>query len=97
MVKHVVMWKVKREGGEKNNIEKIVTALLALRGKIPQIISLEAGENFSTSPNAYDIALIVTVENRKALDEYRNHPEHKKVVELIKQLTTEVAVVDFES
>ncbi len=98
MVKHVVMWKVGGRGEEKEQrISLIVEKLFGLREKISAIISIEAGKNFSVSSNAYDIALVVTVENVGKLNEYRNHPEHKKVAELIGNLTTSVVVVDFES
>ncbi len=97
MVKHVVMWKVKGEGGEKEeNVSLIVRELLALKDKVPAILSIEAGKNFSSSPRAFDVALVVTVEDREKLDAYRNHPEHRRVAELIGELTLSVAVVDFE-
>lgn len=92
------MWKVKPSvnGSKLETIQLLKNSLEGLVGKVPSILSLEVGINFSTRPIAYDLVLITTHKDRQALEEYQIHPEHKKVAELVNQWKEEGAVVDFE-
>jgi hypothetical protein len=98
MIKHVVMFKVKDFGKESEKLHmmgKIKNALDELPAKIPGIVSFETGLNYSESPNAYDIVLISEFKNNTDLKTYSGHPEHLKVVDLIKKNTTARVVVDY--
>jgi len=51
----------------------------------------------NTNPKeSYNLALTTTFDNYNHLREYASHPEHLKVVELIKPVKEERACVDFE-
>ena len=63
---------------------------------IPAIKEYETGINFSESPRAYDIVLISSFEDNKELDDYRVHPDHKKVVEFITKNNISTVAVDYE-
>lgn len=98
MIKHVVMWVMKdfAEGADgTENANKMKTQIEALN-KLNEVISLEVGLNVSKSGKAFDIALYSVFESEEKLNKYRNHPEHKKVVEFINKVTKDVAVVDYE-
>ncbi len=95
MIKHIVFFKLKNEN-KKNNVEKLNQALLSLKSKIEVINSIETGINIAHSERAFDLSLIVMLENEQALEEYRNHPEHMKVLELIKEINDQIAVVDYK-
>jgi hypothetical protein len=46
--------------------------------------------------SSYDVAIVATFENARALDEYTRHPDHKKVLEeKLKPLVDKVVVYDF--
>lgn len=99
MIKHIVIWKVKGELGVSEreiNAKKLKTAIEALKDTIPEIKQIEVGINLAASDQAGDLALYSEFETLADLEIYQNHPAHQKVVELVRELTTERRVVDYE-
>ncbi len=94
MVVHIVMFKFKDESKE-SNIKEVVKRLNALVELIPELKSMETGVNFTDSERAFDLSLYSTFETKEDLSVYAIHPEHLKVVELIKSVTAESKVVDY--
>lgn len=95
MVVHIVMFKLKEEN-KVQNLEIIKGRLLKLVDLVPSLNSMEVGINFTQSPRAFDLSLYSTFDSREALNEYALHPQHLSVVELIKELSIESKVVDYE-
>ena len=99
MIKHIVLWKIKDGVEGKTKKESILTlkeALEGLKGKIKEIQFLEAGLNFNPADTACDLSLYTEFKSRQDLDLYQKHPEHMKVVELVKKLAGERRVSDYE-
>jgi len=94
MTVHIVMFKFKDEDREKN-IEVVSQMLNGLLSTVPTLKSIEVGQNFSDSDRAMDLSIITTFDDKDALKAYAMHPEHLKVVELIRQVTLESKVVDY--
>lgn len=94
MVVHIVMFKFKEENKEAN-IQAVVVRLNALVALVPSLKSMEVGVNFTNSDRAFDLSLYSTFETKEDLQTYAIHPEHLKVVELIKSVTLESKVVDY--
>jgi len=57
---------------------------------------IQVGQNYELMSSSHDICLITHFETLGDLEVYRVHPEHLKVVELIKSNTSSRAVIDFE-
>ena len=96
MVKHVVMWKVKDSANKSNDIQKLKSALDGLKDKIMEIIDLEVGIDFAKKGDtSVDIILNSSFASIQDLELYQKHPEHLKVVEIIRSLTIEKRVVDY--
>ncbi len=98
MLNHVVLFKFKAYPAEEKQakIEQLKSALLALKDKIDTLKHIEVGSNYQLDSPSYDLCLISHFSNEADLDFYRVHPEHLKVVEMVKEFTTERAAVDFE-
>lgn len=94
MIVHIVMFKFKDEN-KSSNIQEVLKRLNALTQLIPTLKSMEVGVNFTLSERAFDLSLYSTFETKEGLDAYAVHPEHLKVVELIKSVTLESKVVDY--
>jgi len=94
MVVHIVMFKFRDENKEEN-IQKVKDALNDLVEKIGELQSLEVGINFNESERAFDLSLYSTFHSKEDLKVYATHPEHLKVVELIREVTIESKVVDY--
>ena len=99
MINHTVLFKLKDFDNEDQKgvvRHKLEHALLALTDKIPEHTYLEVGENLDFNAAAFDICLVTHFETISDLEIYRVHPEHLKVVELVKTYTKDRAVVDYE-
>lgn len=94
MIVHIVMFKFKDED-KSSNIEIVKERLNALVSKIPTLKLMEVGVNFTEADRAFDLSLYSTFDSKEDLKAYAIHPEHLKVVELIKSVTTESKVVDY--
>ncbi|MBU0721041.1 Dabb family protein [bacterium] len=94
MIVHIVMFRF-IEDNKALNIAKIQKKLMQLEVLIPGLRTMEVGVNFNESERAFDLSLYSTFEDETALQEYAVHPEHLKVVELIKEVTLESKVVDY--
>ena len=95
MIVHIVMFKFKQEK-KQENIVVVKEALEGLVKKIPELKCLEVGIDFNQSERAFDLSLYSSFTSKEELSAYATHPEHLKVVELIKEVTLESKVVDYE-
>lgn len=95
MIKHIVMWKFKDEVGEADKLE-MKRQLVALKGVVPSLVDIEVGMNFAECDASMDMVLYSEFQSVEDLRAYAGHPEHLKVVEFVKPLVCERAVVDYE-
>jgi hypothetical protein len=96
MIEHIVLFKW-NEGVSAEAIATAVEGLLALKGKIPGIVDITCGHNFSDRAQGYDTGLVVRFEDRAALEAYIPHPEHQHVVQnLLSPIRADVLAVDYE-
>ena len=97
MINHIVLFKLNDYPKDEKAkvVEELKTLLEGLKGKIDEVKYLEVGTNYELDAKSYDIVLISHFESLEDLDVYRVHPEHLKVVERIKETTSERAAVDY--
>ncbi len=99
MIQHIVLFKLNEFENEDQKAvvrNKIKQALLALKEKIEVLRFIQVGQNYELMSSSHDLCLITHFETLRDLEIYRVHPEHLKVVELIKANTSGRAVIDFE-
>jgi plasmid stability protein len=100
VIKHIVLWRLKPEAHGRSgadNARAIKEKLEALRGRIPGMLAIEVGVDFSRTDNSCDLALYSEFESRAALDAYQAHPEHKAVMPFILAARSERHLVDYET
>ena len=97
MIKHIVFIRIidSSEDCKISNTNKLATMLSQLPASITEISQLEVGRNFSPRPTAFDLCLSVEFENKENLNTYQTHPNHVKVLDFMKTLDLETAVVDY--
>jgi hypothetical protein len=95
MVIHVALFKFKQEV-PKEQIEKIMEEVRNFKDKIPQIVEIYAGKNFSRHSQGFTHAIVIKFESRKNLDAYRAHPNHKPIAEKLEEMEEDSIGVDFE-
>jgi hypothetical protein len=98
MINHVVLFKFKAYPAEEKQekLNQLKAALLGLKEKISELKHIEAGTNYELESKSYDLCLITHFETVADLKAYAVHPEHLKVVKLVKEFTELRAAVDYE-
>ena len=99
MIIHLVFFKMLPQGNGvsgEDNARALVAQLRDLPEKIPEIVELEAGLDFSRTPASYEVGLLTKFASREDLETYRIHPDHQKVIKFVQQTTADRAVVDYE-
>jgi hypothetical protein len=95
MIVHIVMFEFKDENKEAN-LQKVKAMLEELPSKIEELKSMEVGINFTQADRALDLSLYSTFETKADLEAYAIHPAHIHVIEVIKEVTYQSKVVDYE-
>jgi hypothetical protein len=96
MVEHILLvrW---TEGASAEAVDTAMAELRALKGKIPGILDLSSGTNFSVRAKGYTHGLVIRFKDRAALDVYNPHPEHQRVVQkFINPIRDDSIVLDYE-
>jgi hypothetical protein len=98
-VKHIVVFKYKNTATSAQ-IDEVTAAFVALKNKIPGIVSFEYGVNNSPENlnKGFTHVYLLTFKDAASRDAYLPHPEHKKFGDLLGRLGVleEPFVVDFE-
>jgi hypothetical protein len=98
MFNHIVLFKLKEFQNDQMKSEirdQIKNALVGLPAKITELKYLEVGTNFELTGGSFDISLITRFDSKEEFEVYRDHPEHLKVVTLVRNNTVDRAVVDY--
>lgn len=97
MIKHIVMWRIADGEDTLKRVEDMKKNLEALKDKIPCIVDIRVGANFTESEYASDVVLESSFNTREDLEIYRDHPEHKAVgANYVRPYVKERRVVDYE-
>ncbi|MCF8382353.1 MAG: Dabb family protein [Chlorobium sp.] len=99
MVRHLVMWRLKdhAHGNDKAvNARLFREKLEALAGRIPGLLRIEVGIDFSCTAASFDVVLYSEFTDRKALAGYQIHPLHEEVKTFIIEASEDRVVVDYE-
>jgi hypothetical protein len=98
MFNHIVLFKLKEFNNDQIKSEirdQIKKSLLELKGKIAELKYIEVGNNFELNASSFDISLVTRFDSFEDFVVYRDHPEHQKVVGLVRPNTVDRAVVDY--
>lgn len=94
MLNHVVLMKFKPEVTEQQ-IASLEAMLDDLPNKIVEIHAYEFGRDVVRSERSCDFGLISLFANPETLQRYQTHPEHLKVLALLKAMCDSIVTVDF--
>ncbi|MFA6866748.1 MAG: Dabb family protein [Clostridia bacterium] len=93
MIKHIVCFKLNNQ----DDIKKSQEILLSMKGKVPQIIDIQANVDVLHSARSYDIILEVTLKDLSTLAAYQQDPYHCDVVkEFIHKVTAQSIAIDYQ-
>lgn len=97
MIKHIVVWRLRKEPSLRANAERVKSLLEGMAGQIPGLLEIEVGINVLEDANAGDVVLYSEFTDRAALLGYQSHPVHEAVKPAIRELTIERRVVDYDA
>lgn len=96
MIEHIVLLRW-TETATQEAIERTMEELRALKDKIPGIVGLSSGTNFSERSKGFTHGLVFRFKDRAALEGYLPHPEHQRVVQtFINPIRADAIIVDYE-
>ena len=94
MIRHVVLFKFKPVVSDIDR-DAFKSMLHQLQTDIPLVKQLETGDNFTDSPRACDLVLLVDVDDEAALKEYGAHPLHQPVLKRSSEIMEATYIVDY--
>jgi len=94
MIKHVVLWRLKTNSDQ--NYEIVRAALQAQAGRIPGMLRIEIGRNFTSHRRTVDISLLCEFDTRESLAAYHKHPLHKETRMIVDPLVADHWIVDYK-
>jgi hypothetical protein len=94
-VVHIVLFRWTPEATPEA-IDQAMQALVELKEKVPGILYLSCGPNFTDRSQGYTHGLVVRFADRAALEAYGPHPEHQRVVQnLIVPIRADLLALDY--
>lgn len=99
MLTHIVWWTFKAEAQGKSAIENatlVKSMIEGLLGRIPELKAVSVGRDLlETSTETADLVLVTRHDDAAGLAVYAAHPEHQKVVEILKEVAASRKAIDF--
>ena len=99
MIKHIVLWTLKNRVNQRSRQETaaaIKEKIEGMRGRIPGLLHIEGGIDFTKSADSWDVALYAELESREALAGYAIHPAHEEFKTFIGRSRQQRALIDYE-
>lgn len=94
-VMHMVWLKFRPEITEAQ-IEAHCRALHGLKSRVPGVLELTVGRNFTERAPGYTHGIAVTLADKAALAIYAVHPDHVEVAQGLRRDTEGVMALDYE-
>ena len=91
-----IAWLRFKEGVTNERIEGHLEACRTLPDKVPVVIDLRCGPNFTDRAAGFTHGIVVTLPSRDAIPAYLEHPEHVKVVEPLQEDVADLLVMDIQ-
>jgi len=93
-VQHMVWMRFDESLGAQR-VRMHLDALVALKGQVPGIVDISAGENFTDRADGMTHGLLVTLESKEALKVYAEHPAHLAAAGPMKADASKLLAMDF--
>jgi hypothetical protein len=91
-----IAWMQFKENVTDEQIEQHLAACRALPDKVPGLIDLQCGPNFTNRAAGFTHGIVVTLPSPGAIPAYLEHPEHVKVVEPLREDIADLLVMDIQ-
>jgi hypothetical protein len=90
MIMHVVLMRF----ADPDDADEAVRLAESLAEAIPVVRRLVAGPTVVTTPNSYDVGLVVEVDSMQDLQEYHHHPAHEAAATFFRARRSAISSID---
>ncbi|NES66978.1 MAG: Dabb family protein, partial [Okeania sp. SIO2D1] len=82
MIVHIVLFKWHPDTSAEN-ITLAMSTLKGMKGKVPEIIDISCGNNFSELSQGFQNVLVVQFKDKAALDAYAKNAYHQEIIKTL--------------
>lgn len=93
MIKHIVMWKLKKS----TDAQSFRDQLAICKGLVPGMMLFEVATRTGALEANCDVVLYSVFADQAALESYRSHPQHLRVADALGALNASYSVLDYET
>ncbi|MDO9404468.1 MAG: Dabb family protein [Polaromonas sp.] len=93
MIKHIVMWKLKKSTDAQSFRNQLETC----RGIVPGMMLFEVATRTPALEANCDVVLYSVFADEAALESYQSHPQHLRVADALGALNASYSVLDYET
>ena len=100
MIKHIVFWNLVNKTQPIDANEDAIEIKKALEGlltKIPGLLHIEVGFDYSNNDSSHDIVLYSEFESKQSLSDYIINPAHVAAGKIVRPRTKDRTMVDVET
>jgi hypothetical protein len=99
MIRHVVQWKLAAadEAARDADAREVQARLLALKGVVPSLRSIEVGINSLYPESNWHVVLLADFDSAEDLAAYQDDPRHQEAAAFVRSVVSARASVDFEA
>lgn len=99
MIRHIVLFRVSdtTPEGARAQVEALRGALEPLAASVPGVLGLRVSADPKAVDTHWDAALETEHATWDDLAAYQAHPDHVRAVEVVNSVTSEKAIVDYET
>jgi hypothetical protein len=95
-VQHLVLIET-NVGVTDAQIEGLLDGVTGLKGKIPGVLDVKIGKNFTDRAPHISVAGVITLADKASLAAYGPHPAHQDVLKVLAALAKSVTIADIET
>ncbi len=94
-VEHLVLIEP-NEGVSDETAQEVMDGISALKGKIPGVLEVKIGKNFSDRAPHIKYAATITLADKAALAGYGPHPAHQDLLKILMPIVKNITIADIE-
>ena len=96
LIEHIALFRWREEASQEA-IDSALAELRKLKDKIPGVVDISSGANFSERAKGYTHVLVMRFTDRSALQAFGPYPEHQRVVQdFVSPIRADSLVLDYE-
>jgi hypothetical protein len=94
-VEHLVLIET-NDGVTDAEVQEVTDGIIALKDKIPGVLEVKIGKNFSDRAPHISHAAVITLTDKDALAAYGPHPAHQDLLKILMPIAKNLTIADID-